>query len=99
MEKAAKRHARRKRENLCKKHSLSHNIGAIEAILQRRYDKHSVNGMVTEIERKKHKRRGRTTRSRMYCTYGEEKQTADLCGNSYASFFPNSTNNIHDGKH
>lgn len=61
-----------KTENLCKKHSLSHNIGAIETILQRRYDKHSVK--CTYKEPGKNGRRW---------TYEEEKRTVDLCKNSY----------------
>lgn len=48
MEKKQQTFIHEKTENLCKKHSLSHNIGAIEAILQRRYDKHAVNGTYKE---------------------------------------------------
>lgn len=43
IEKATKLYGMKEEKYLCKKHSLSYNIGAIEAILQRRYDKHSVN--------------------------------------------------------
>lgn len=55
-EKNVGRHARvnkKKEKNLCKKHSLSHNVdGAMEAILQRRHDKHSVNNLQRKMQGK-----------------------------------------------
>lgn len=44
----------KKEENLCKKHSLSLNVGgAVETILQRRYDKHSVNDFETTVRQRR----------------------------------------------
>lgn len=76
-EMATERHAQGRGKNLCKKHSLSHNIGAIEATLQRRYDKHIVNG--------KTEAKSTHTERESACTYNEEKQTLNLWENSYAS--------------